>query len=50
VRPPARRGFGRLLVEEAAAHNLGGRARLEFRREGLAYELEAPLAQLVAGR
>jgi PAS domain S-box-containing protein len=49
VRSPARRGFGHLLVEEAAAHDLGSRARLEFRREGLTYELEAPLAQLVAG-
>jgi PAS domain S-box-containing protein len=49
VRPPARRGFGRLLVEEAAAHDLGGRARLEFRPEGLVYELEAPLAGLLAG-
>jgi two-component sensor histidine kinase len=49
VRPPAQRGFGSLLVEEAAAHDLGGAARLEFRREGLTYELEVPLAQLAAG-
>jgi two-component sensor histidine kinase len=34
VRPPARRGFGRLLIEEAAVHDLAGRARLEFRRGG----------------
>jgi PAS domain S-box-containing protein len=49
VRPAARRGFGRLLVEEAAAHDLGGQARLEFRREGLVYELEAPLDHLARG-
>ena len=42
--PPARRGFGSLLLERAVAHDLGGSARLEFRREGLAYELEAPLS------
>ena len=43
VRPPARRGFGRLLIEEAAVHDLAGRARLDFRREGVTYELEIPV-------
>jgi two-component sensor histidine kinase len=43
VAPPARRGFGSLLVERSVAHNLGGTARLEFRPEGLAYEVELPL-------
>jgi PAS domain S-box-containing protein len=45
VREPARRGFGRTLVEQAPAHDLGGRARLAFRPEGLEYELEAPLPE-----
>ena len=49
VRLPSRRGFGRQLVEEAAVHDLGGRARLEFRREGLVYELEASLLELTTG-
>ncbi|HEX6012976.1 MAG TPA: PAS domain S-box protein, partial [Geminicoccaceae bacterium] len=44
VVPPARRGFGSLLLERSVAHDLGGAARLEYRREGLAYELEAPLS------
>jgi two-component sensor histidine kinase len=43
VAPPARRGFGSLLIERSVAHNLGGTARLEFRREGLAYGVELPL-------
>jgi PAS domain S-box-containing protein len=43
VLEPRRRGFGRVLVEHAPAHDLGGRALLAFRPEGLEYELEAPL-------
>ena len=42
VAPPARAGFGRLLLERAAAHDLGGQGRLEFRPAGVAYELETP--------
>ncbi len=35
ARPPAARGFGTLLVEHAAAHELGGPAELIFAPEGL---------------
>ena len=41
---PARRGFGRVLIEQAVAHELGGRARLEFGPQGVSYALEADLA------
>src|SRR4051812_5353253 len=43
VVPPTRRGFGSMLIERSVAHNLGGTARLDFRPEGLAYEVELPL-------
>ena len=38
------RGFGRTLVEQAVAYELGGRARLDFEPQGVSYELEAALA------
>jgi two-component sensor histidine kinase len=41
---PARHGFGRVLIEQAVAHELGGRARLEFGPQGVSYALEADLA------
>jgi PAS domain S-box-containing protein len=41
--PPSRRGFGRALVEQAVAYDLKGRGRLDFRPDGVAYELEAEL-------
>ena len=46
VAPPTRAGFGRLLLERAAAHDLGGQGRLEFRPAGVAYELETPVARV----
>jgi PAS domain S-box-containing protein len=46
--PPARRGFGRALVEQAVAYDLKGRGRLDFRPEGVAYELEAELGAVAA--
>ncbi len=43
VRPPERHGFGTVLVEQAVAYDLQGRARLDFEPSGLRYELEAAL-------
>jgi PAS domain S-box-containing protein len=43
VTEPPRRGFGRVLIEHAPVHDLGGRARLVFRPEGVQYGLEVPL-------
>ena len=46
VQPPTRHGFGRTLIEEIVAHELKGRATLEFLPEGVIYRLAAPLAEL----
>jgi two-component sensor histidine kinase len=40
---PARRGFGSRLIERGLAAEMGGEARLEFRPEGLACVIDAPL-------
>lgn len=39
VEPPASRGFGTLLIEQAAARELGGKAELTFAPEGLQAEI-----------
>jgi len=44
VRPPARRGFGSRLIERSLARELGGRATLEFRPEGLTCAVTARLS------
>lgn len=44
VRPPARRGFGRLIIEQMVATTTGGNVRLAFERDGLEWSLEAPLS------
>lgn len=46
VSPPERRGFGTLLIERAAAYELGGESRLDFRPDGLRYRLDVPLAEI----
>jgi PAS domain S-box-containing protein len=48
VRPPARQGFGRTLIERAIAYELKGEARLDFHPEGLVYAIEAPRAEIAA--
>jgi PAS domain S-box-containing protein len=35
VQPPARRGFGSVLIEQSLSHALGGQAKIEYRPEGL---------------
>ena len=47
VSAPARRGFGSSLLERAVAYELQGQADLEFASEGVRYEIEAPLRNLV---
>ncbi|MBX6374397.1 MAG: PAS domain-containing protein [Acetobacteraceae bacterium] len=42
--PPVRRGFGTRLLERGLATELHGTVRLEFAREGLRCEIEAPLS------
>lgn len=43
VRAPERRGFGRKLIEHSVSYELGGRAQLEFRPEGVRCRIEIPL-------
>ncbi|SFJ57560.1 HWE histidine kinase domain-containing protein [Methylobacterium brachiatum] len=44
VAPPRRRGFGSRLIERGLAGAVGGRAELDFARDGLVCTLTAPLA------
>jgi two-component sensor histidine kinase len=43
VRPPERTGFGTTLIERSIAHELDGRASLDYRPDGLVCELDFPL-------
>ncbi len=43
VRPPARRGFGTLLVERGVAAELHGKATIDYAPAGVRCELEIPL-------
>jgi PAS domain S-box-containing protein len=43
VRAPSRKGFGTTLIERSIAHELDGRATLEYQPQGLACELRFPL-------
>lgn len=43
LEPPARRGFGSQLINQAIAYDIAGEARLTWRPEGLLYELKAPV-------
>lgn len=46
VTPPTRRGFGSRIIELALAAELTGQVRVDYRAEGLACAIEAPLAAL----
>lgn len=45
VRPPARRGFGRLLLETGLAAELGGRVQLSFEKPGLSCIITVPMQE-----
>lgn len=45
--PPARRGFGRTVVERMVAAATGGEAHLEWRPEGVYWRLDLPTSWLV---
>ncbi|MDP2332657.1 MAG: HWE histidine kinase domain-containing protein [Reyranella sp.] len=47
VVPPTRKGFGRLLLESAAAQDFGGLPVVKFEPSGLIYEIDAPLQAIV---
>jgi PAS domain S-box-containing protein len=42
VRPPKRRGFGRIVVEQMVATTTGGDVKLSFDPDGIAWVFEAP--------
>jgi two-component sensor histidine kinase len=48
VVPPTRQGFGRILLEKAAAQEFGVLPKVRFAPEGLIYEIEAPLLVVAA--
>jgi two-component sensor histidine kinase len=48
VRPPQKRGFGSRLIERGLAQDLGGAVRLEFKPQGIARTIRAPLAEVQA--
>ena len=43
VRPPERKGFGRVLIEQSLAYELAGRVDLRFEPEGVACDLVLPI-------
>jgi two-component sensor histidine kinase len=45
VSPPARRGFGSRMIEQALAQDLKGDVTMEFRPEGLVCTIDAPLPE-----
>lgn len=45
VASPVQNGFGSRLIQQGLAHELGGEARMEFRREGLVCEISFPLPE-----
>jgi len=47
VQPPTRSGFGRTLLERVFAADVQGRARLEFRPDGLHCMLDIPYSRVV---
>ncbi len=47
VATPTRRGFGELLVRRIAPRDVAGRSTVNYDSEGLRYELEAPLKELI---
>ncbi|MGQ0456337.1 MAG: PAS domain S-box protein [Hyphomicrobium sp.] len=48
VRPPERRGFGHIVVEQVVASSLLGSSKLTFAPDGVEWELVAPEACLVS--
>jgi two-component sensor histidine kinase len=50
VTPPTREGFGRMVLEKAAAQDFGALPKIRFASEGVSYEIDAPLSVMVVGR
>ncbi len=50
VSPPTRQGFGRDLLEKAAAHEFGAAPTISFAEDGLSYDIDAAAASVLVGR
>ncbi|WP_158600914.1 HWE histidine kinase domain-containing protein [Teichococcus wenyumeiae] len=50
VQPPARAGFGSFMIRRTLPGYFEGSANLDFRPEGLLYQLEGPVASLHEGQ
>jgi PAS domain S-box-containing protein len=48
VATPTHKGFGRILLEKAAAKDFDAQPTIRFAREGLIYEIDAPLSVVTA--
>lgn len=48
VAPPTRQGFGRTLLEKAAAQDFGAQPKINFAPDGLSYEIDTPLSVVAA--
>jgi two-component sensor histidine kinase len=46
---PTRQGFGRTVLEKAAAQDFGALPKISFAPTGLTYEIDAPLSVVAAG-
>ncbi|MGE3644281.1 MAG: PAS domain S-box protein [Beijerinckiaceae bacterium] len=47
VSEPARKGFGRTVIERMAAHTVGGEVKLSYHPAGLVWELKAPAGNVL---
>ena len=50
VAPPTHQGFGRIVLEKAAAQEFGTLPKIRFLSDGLSYEIDAPLSVVAASR
>lgn len=48
VVPPTRQGFGRILLERAAAQEFGVSPTIRYAPDGLSYKIDAPLSAVVS--
>jgi len=46
VSPPTHKGFGSILIEKLMTQDFRARARVDFARDGLRYEIDVPLSAL----
>jgi two-component sensor histidine kinase len=47
VAPPARKGFGHVVISEMVAGSLHGRVTLDYAREGLHWAIDVPKSSVI---